>query len=112
GLRAVAAPTRLRHRVGAAITARRLWEPGQRVLVAVSGGMDSVALLDLLVETRAWHRAVLEVVTIDHGVHPSSAAHADHVAGLAAERALGLHRFALGLGAGASEATCRAARYE
>ncbi|HJS48236.1 MAG TPA: ATP-binding protein, partial [Gemmatimonadales bacterium] len=46
--------------------------PGRRALVAVSGGPDSVALLDLLVSTRARHGLDLVAAHLDHGVHPDS----------------------------------------
>ncbi len=49
-----------------------------RVLVAVSGGPDSLVLLDLLVETRAHHALELLVAHLDHGIQPES--------GLVAER--------------------------
>lgn len=107
----MSSPGRLRHRVGATIAERGLWRPGQRVVVAVSGGMDSVALLDLLSETAGWHQGRLEVATVDHGTRPGSAADADFVAGLAAARGLASHRFDLRLGEGADEDRCRTARY-
>ncbi len=51
--------------------------------VAVSGGMDSVVLLDLLRETQSWHRGELSVVTVDHRTGPQSAEHAAWVEALA-----------------------------
>lgn len=110
-MRGRAGPGRLRHRVGAVVRDRGLWAPGHRVAVAVSGGADSVALLDLLVTTRRWHGAHLEVVTVDHGVREGSAGDADFVWELARRLGLPVTRFDLGLGLGASEATCREARY-
>ncbi|MEQ1572371.1 MAG: ATP-binding protein, partial [Myxococcota bacterium] len=76
--------SRLRHLVGAAIVRDGLWSPGARVAVAVSGGLDSVALLDLLLATARWHGGALEVATVDHGLRPDSAADAAFVEGLAA----------------------------
>ena len=52
----------LRLYVAHSVVARRLWEPGQRVAVAVSGGLDSVVLLDLLVRTVGVHGGILSVV--------------------------------------------------
>ena len=85
--------------------------PPGRALVAVSGGPDSVALLDLLNRTRDHHRLELVVAHFDHGIHPESPRVADAVAAFA--RSLGLPhevgRAALGPGAG--ETSARAARY-
>jgi len=103
--------SRLHHRVGEVITSRSLWGPGERVAVAVSGGLDSVCLLDLLLRTRGLHQARLEVVTVDHGTRPDAAADADFVAALAERHGLPCARFELHLGSGASEAACRAARF-
>ena len=41
---------------------------GSRLAVAVSGGMDSVVLLDLLLEIRGALRVELVVATVDHGL--------------------------------------------
>lgn len=103
--------SRLRHQVGQVIAANQLWGTGTRVLVAVSGGLDSVCLLDLLVQTAKWHGAKLEVATVDHGTRGESAADADFVAALAIAQDLPFHRFDLALGPNASEAVCREARY-
>lgn len=88
-----------------------LIRPGDRVAVAVSGGLDSVVLLDLLMVLGDLHGGVLSIATVDHGTRTGSAADADFVAELAAARGLVLHRFDLSLGEGASEADCREARY-
>lgn len=103
-------PLRLRHRVGQAIQAHALWRPGEHVAVAVSGGLDSTVLLDLLVETRAWHGARLTVVTVDHGTGAHSAKLADQAAEQAERCGLPLARLRLDLGPTASEARCREAR--
>ena len=66
-------PGRLRHRVGEAIVQGALWAERQRVAVAVSGGLDSVVLLDVLVATQRWHGGALSVVHVDHGVREGSA---------------------------------------
>ena len=58
------------------------------VLVAVSGGRDSVVLLDLLSKTRDRHGLDLVVAHVDHGIHPDSALVASQVEALA--RSLGL----------------------
>lgn len=105
-----AAAGRLRHRVGDAIVRHGLWERGQRVAVAVSGGLDSVVLLDVLLETRRWHGGALEVVTVDHGLRPGSADDAAFVAELARARSLPFHRCTVAV-RGSSEAAARDARY-
>jgi len=106
-----AAAGRLRHRVGETIAARGLWHPGERVAVAVSGGLDSVCLLDLLVATAPWHGGALSVVTIDHGTRHGSADDAAFVVALAGSLGLPVVRHDAHLGAGASEDVCRRARY-
>jgi tRNA(Ile)-lysidine synthase len=102
--------SRLRHRVGAAIARESLWAPGAVVAVAVSGGVDSVALLDLLIETEGWHGGDLLVATVDHGLRPDSAEDARFVVDLAASRGLGVVRFTV-TPSGSSEAEARAERY-
>ena len=84
--------------------------PG-RALVAVSGGPDSVALLDLLHGTRESHQLELVVAHFDHGIHPESAAVADRVRELAASYDLACETGRAELGAAASETVARAARY-
>ncbi len=63
--------------------------PGARVLVAVSGGADSLALLDVLhalAPSRGW---TLHIATLDHGIRgPASAADADFVRAEASRRGL------------------------
>jgi len=84
--------------------------PGGRALVAVSGGLDSVVLLDLL------HRAAdpslqLLVAHADHGIHPDSASVAEQVAAFADGLGLPCEVARLELGARAGETSAREARY-
>jgi tRNA(Ile)-lysidine synthase len=55
---------------------------GEVVLVAVSGGPDSVALLDALRALREWLSLTLSVVHVHHGLRPEADAEADAVRGL------------------------------
>jgi tRNA(Ile)-lysidine synthase len=82
-----------------------------RALVAVSGGVDSVVLLDLLLRTRERHGLELVVAHADHGIHPESAAIAERVAALAGTAGLEVVIGRLGVGQGASETRARTARY-
>lgn len=68
-----------------AVREYHLWEAGARVVVGVSGGPDSVALLAGLTELpRAWRPEVC-AATLDHGLRPESAAEVLAVARLAAD---------------------------
>lgn len=84
--------------------------PGQ-ALVAVSGGPDSVALLDLLVRTRDVHGLGLVVAHLDHGIHPGSAQVAERVRALAASYGLPVRVGPLALGPDAGETQARRERY-
>ncbi|MDB5185016.1 MAG: hypothetical protein JWN38_824 [Candidatus Saccharibacteria bacterium] len=83
-------------------------EPGKYV-IAVSGGVDSVVLLDLLAKLAG---VVLVVAHFDHGIRLDSAADREFVAGLAASYGLAFFSAEGHLGSTASEATARAARYD
>lgn len=84
---------------------------GDRVLVAVSGGSDSIALLRLLVATRDGHGADLVAAHVDHGIHPDSAEVARRVETLALGLELPFQLRRLRLGPDASETAARAGRY-
>jgi tRNA(Ile)-lysidine synthase len=86
-------------------------EPG-RALVAVSGGVDSVALLDLLVTAQYALQLELLVAHVNHGIRSESAAVQQHVMALAGQFGLPCQVIRLALGADASETTARRARYE
>lgn len=55
------------------IAAHALFQRGDRVLVAVSGGPDSMALLHVLWEARDRLGIQLEVASVDHGLRPEAA---------------------------------------
>ena len=84
--------------------------PSRRLLVAVSGGPDSVALLDLLAACRASLELELTVAHVDHGIHPGSADVAEAVRRLAERYGLPHRLRVLRLGPRASETDARAAR--
>jgi len=83
--------------------------PGGHYVVAVSGGVDSVALLDMLA---ARPELKLTVAHFDHGIRSDSVADREHVRALAAGYGLPFVYCEGHLGAEASEATARAARYK
>lgn len=79
--------------------------------MAVSGGPDSVALLDLLVATADDHHLGLVVAHVDHGISPASGEVADRVRAAAERYAVPVEIERLGLGATASETVARERRY-
>ncbi len=95
-------------RVDAVLAARPL-RPGP-LLVAVSGGADSMTLLDLLTRAPSLADHPLIVAHIDHGIHPDSAVIARQVRDLAEKRGLRCVSVAFGLGPGSSETGARRAR--
>ncbi len=85
--------------------------PWRRVVVAVSGGPDSLALLHLMHASRQHHRLDLVVGHVDHGIHPDSGVVADRVVAAASTLGLPVAIGRLGLGPGTSETRARAARH-
>jgi tRNA(Ile)-lysidine synthase len=82
----------LAERVLGPIRREELLQAGDRVGVAVSGGIDSVALLRLLIELRHEVGLVLSVVHFNHGLRGAeSEADQEFVAGLAREHGLEFH---------------------
>lgn len=75
-------------RVESEILRRQLLSAGERLVVAVSGGQDSLCLLEILAVLAPRHGWTLHVASVDHGLRPEAA---DEVAfvGAQAER-LGL----------------------
>lgn len=70
-LHSVRAP--LARHVAAAAHARDLFGPGDRILIAVSGGPDSVALLSVLVSLAPAWNLTLRVAHINHGLRGEEA---------------------------------------
>ena len=100
------------HQVEEFITANRLFLPTARLLVAVSGGADSLCLVDCLVHAGY----AVEIAHFDHQLRPESGQEADYVRDVAASFRCEFH---LGFGGdyglsptcGSLEAAARAARY-
>ena len=85
--------------------------PTGRALVAVSGGPDSVTLIDLLSRTSDLHALELIVAHFDHGIHPESARVAGRVGELARGLGLACEQGRGALGPHATETAAREARY-
>ena len=66
-----------------AIHKHHLLKPGERVVVAVSGGADSVVLLHCLLRLRAEFSLALHVAHLDHGLRETSSQDASFVQALA-----------------------------
>jgi len=86
---------RMLSRLERTIREQGLLAPGDRVLCAVSGGPDSMALLHALWELRDRWGLTLEVATVDHGLRPAARAEAALVAGRAADLGLPWHLVAV-----------------
>ncbi|MCH8936490.1 MAG: tRNA lysidine(34) synthetase TilS [Gemmatimonadetes bacterium] len=85
-------------------------EPGLAVL-AVSGGPDSVVMLDLMVRVAPEFGLRLAVVHVDHGIADESSDVAEQVLGLAVQYDIPGYLSVLHLGSDASETQARSARY-
>lgn len=87
--------------------------PGDRVIVALSGGPDSLALLSATVRVAAEQALACEAVVVDHGLAPESGAVAERAAEQA--RILGCRQVTVVpvqvTGPGGPEAAARSARY-
>lgn len=85
---------------------------GKRLLVAVSGGLDSVALLDLLLAVRDELRLRLVVAHVNHGLRRGATMDASFVRDLATSHSLPYVSTRLQLAPGGNvEARAREARY-
>lgn len=82
---------RVLERVTAAARAHAMFLPGRAVIVAVSGGPDSVCLLESLVRLRRLFRYRLEVAHVDHRLREGSAGDARYVRRLAERHGLPFH---------------------
>ncbi len=82
-----------------------------KIILAVSGGADSMVMLDMIYRSRRYSSSDIIVAHFDHGIRENSAEDAEFVARKAKEYGV---EFRLGegkLGKNASEAAARKARY-
>jgi tRNA(Ile)-lysidine synthase len=70
------------------IEAHSMLERGHRVLIAVSGGVDSTALLDVMIALRPDYDLGLRVAHLNHMLRRDAAEDAEFVRAVAAERGL------------------------
>jgi tRNA(Ile)-lysidine synthase len=85
------AVARVLERVTSTAREHLMFLPGQTVLVAVSGGPDSVCMVESLVRLRRLFTIRLEVFHFDHRLRKDSALDAAYVARLSARHALPFH---------------------
>ncbi|HEX4578607.1 MAG TPA: tRNA lysidine(34) synthetase TilS [Candidatus Dormibacteraeota bacterium] len=83
-----AAVGRLRRCVATALDRRGVIRPGETVVVACSGGPDSMAMLDALARLAPPRGLNLHVAHVDHGLREGSAAEAEPVRAAALARGL------------------------
>jgi tRNA(Ile)-lysidine synthase len=103
---------RVRRAVARAIDRDGVLRPGERVLIATSGGPDSTALLDALARLAPPRRLDLHVVHVDHGLRDGSAAEAGVVQALACAREIPFHSLRVQVEPGGSlQDHARAARH-
>lgn len=109
----------LEQKVRETITRYEMFSPGDRVLVGVSGGPDSTALLAALVHLKCLFRYQIAIAHLEHGIRGASAQEdARFVRTLGIKLSLPVHSRTVdlpgmkaGLGAGNLEAMARAERY-
>jgi tRNA(Ile)-lysidine synthase len=93
-----AAVAKVLERVRATSRKHELSLPGQIMLVAVSGGPDSICLVESLERLRRTLKVRIAVVHVDHGLRGDSADDATYVRNVAARLGLPFHLRELGLG--------------
>jgi tRNA(Ile)-lysidine synthase len=87
--------------------------PGERVLLACSGGVDSQVLVDVMAHVAAEHRLSLFAHGIDHGLRAAAAAELDVAEALCAARGIPFARTSVQLARGGNlQARARDARYQ
>jgi len=104
--------TPLHSKIHQTLRQRQLLLPNDRILIAVSGGQDSLCLAKLLLDLRRkWHWQ-LAIAHCDHGWRPDSKANAEYVAQLAHSWDLPFHLVTAENLADHSEASARQWRYQ
>src|SRR5258708_30511379 len=99
-------------------TSRDLLHDGDRLVVGVSGGPDSLCLLDVLHSLAPKHGLALHVAHLNHSLRPEAAPEADFVQAEAERRGVGYFSETVDVAAAASankqsvETTARALRYD
>jgi tRNA(Ile)-lysidine synthase len=83
----------------------------QTFIAAISGGVDSMVLLNLLVKNKDKHGWKIVVAHIDHGIRQDSILDKQLVEATAKQASLMFESVSLGLGEGASEDLARGKRY-
>jgi tRNA(Ile)-lysidine synthase len=102
----------LREQIERTLRRHAMLAGGETVLVAVSGGADSVALLHLLSRLAPDWRLRLHVLHVDHQLRAESAADADFVRALGARLGVAVDVATVAVDRrGSLEAAARAARY-
>lgn len=100
-------------RVRRTIAERRLLAPGHHVVVACSGGPDSVALADALARLQRELGVTLVVASVDHGLRSDAARDVEAVGELAERLELPFRPLRVEIERGGSvQAAARSARYE
>jgi tRNA(Ile)-lysidine synthase len=90
---------------------QRMLTGGETVLVGVSGGADSVALLTTLLTLAPARRLTLRVLHVDHGLRQDSARDADFVRRLGERLGVPVDVAVVHVGPGSVEAAARAVRH-
>jgi tRNA(Ile)-lysidine synthase len=101
----------LPNRVALAISLHRIVEPGERVVVAVSGGPDSLALLSILREIMPALPLHLTVAHFDHGWRADSRDDRDFVASISTRWGYEFHTGRAAADTAHTEQAARVARY-
>lgn len=95
-----------------AVRSAGLWQPGDRILLGISGGKDSIAAAVILATLRRSLGHQLVLGHVDHGLQPTSAAAAPLVAQLAQQLQVEFHSVRAHLLDGPDlEGRARTARY-